>query len=175
MKAFQFPLQKALDLRQTQFELAQALVERKLALLLEIDRERAGIEAAGERSELEVRQLPCIEGRDLTALAGFRLAIRARSQALAAKRVECQKELASRQAVLLEARRRCRLLERLKERRLTEWQSAADKELEELAADSYMAQWARVQKPEAREKGVAAIRSKGTAALADGSDHCSFL
>jgi hypothetical protein len=57
--------------------------------------------------------------------------------------VECQNELAARQAVMLEARRRCRLLERLKERRWAEWQSAAGRELDELAADSYLAQWAR--------------------------------
>jgi hypothetical protein len=57
--------------------------------------------------------------------------------------VACQKELAARQAALMEARRQCRLLERLKDRRWAEWQSAAAKELDELAADSYLAQWAR--------------------------------
>jgi hypothetical protein len=45
----------------------------------------------------------------------------------------------------LEARRRCRLLERLRERRWTEWQLARDRELEELASDSYLAQWNRRQ------------------------------
>jgi hypothetical protein len=59
--------------------------------------------------------------------------------------MECQKELAARQAAVLEARRRYRLLERLKDRRWAEWQSAADRELDELAADSYLAQWARRQ------------------------------
>ncbi len=68
---------------------------------------------------------------------------RGRVKELALKRLECQKELAAQQAALVEARRRCRLLERLKERRATEWRSAADRELEELASDSYLAQWAR--------------------------------
>jgi hypothetical protein len=59
--------------------------------------------------------------------------------------VECQRELAARQAGLLEARRRCRLLERLRERRWTEWQQARDRELEELASDSYLARWSQRQ------------------------------
>jgi hypothetical protein len=143
MTKFLFPLQKALDWRGMQLSLAEALVGRQLAALAEIDRERADLDAARQRTETEVRQFPRIEGGDLSALGSFRLQVKARDQVLAAKRVEVQKELAARQAEMLEARRRCGLLERLKERRLTEWNSAANKEWDELAADSYMAQWAR--------------------------------
>ena len=46
---------------------------------------------------------------------------------------------------MLEARRRCRLLERLKERRLAEWTTARDRELDELASESYLAKWNRQQ------------------------------
>ena len=145
MKTFQFPLQRALDWRRTQLELAEARVEQQLAALAAIDQTRAELDAMGHRTEVEVRQFPRLEGGDLSALGSFRLAIKARGRDLAAKRMECQKELAARQAVLLEARRRCRLLDRVKERRLKEWKSAADRELEELAADSYLAQWARRQ------------------------------
>ena len=41
---------------------------------------------------------------------------------------------------MLEARRHCRLLERLKERRLAEWKAACDHEMDELASESYLAQ-----------------------------------
>ena len=44
---------------------------------------------------------------------------------------------------MLEARRRCRLLERLKERRLAEWTAERDQELEEMAAETYLARWSR--------------------------------
>jgi hypothetical protein len=145
MKAFQFPLQKALDWRRTQLELAEARVQQQLAALAELDRTRAELAAARQRTELQVRQLSSIEGRDLMALGSFRQAAQARDRVLATRRLECQKELALRQTAMLETRRRYRLLERLKERRWTEWQSAAGKELDELAADSYLAQWARRQ------------------------------
>jgi hypothetical protein len=44
---------------------------------------------------------------------------------------------------MLEARRRLRLLERLRERRLAEWCSARDKELEDLVSEAYLAKWKR--------------------------------
>jgi hypothetical protein len=44
-----------------------------------------------------------------------------------------------------EARRRCRLLERLRERRRAEWKTENDRELEQVAAESYLARWGRVQ------------------------------
>ena len=143
MKAFQFPLQRALDWRRTQLEVAQARVQQQLAALTAIDNARAELGSQGQRVEWEVRQFGQLQGGDLSALGEYRLNLKARARQLAGERVECQKELAARQNTMTEARRRCRLLERLKARRLAEWQSAADRELDELAADSYLAQWAR--------------------------------
>jgi len=143
MTTFQFRLQKALDWRRTQLTLAEARAEQQMAALAAIDQARSELEAMGHRTEIEVRQFAPLDGGHLGALGSFRLAIRARGKDLAGKRAECQKELAVRQSAVLEARRRCRLLERLKERRWAEWHQAAERELDELAADSYLAQWAR--------------------------------
>jgi flagellar export protein FliJ len=145
MKSFQFPLQKALDWRRTQLELAEVRLQRQLAALAELDRARAELEATGIRTEVEVRGFHPLAGRDLNALGSFHLLIKVRAKQIAHRRVENQKELAARQADLLEARRRYRLLERLKERRWAEWLSARDRDLEELAADSYLSQWNRRQ------------------------------
>jgi hypothetical protein len=49
--------------------------------------------------------------------------------------------MAAGRSAMLEARRRFRLLERLKQRRLEDWRLAGDKELEELASESYLARW----------------------------------
>jgi hypothetical protein len=147
MKTFQFPLQRALDWRRTQLGLAEARVGQQLAALAGLDRERAEWDAVGHRTEVEVREFHPLAGGDLNALGSFRLLVKVREREIAAKRVEYQKELAVRQAAMVEARRRCRLLERLRERRSAEWQSASDKELDERAADSYLAQWGRRQSP----------------------------
>jgi hypothetical protein len=143
MNTFRFPLQKALDWRRSQLELAEARVEQQLAALAGLDRDRLELETTGNRTEVAVRQFEPLAGGDLSALGSFRLALKARERDLAAKRVESHKELAIRQAAMLEARRRCRLLEKLKERRSADWQAARDRELDELATDSYLAGWAQ--------------------------------
>ena len=88
------------------------------------------------------RETP-LAGRDLAALGRFRLLVQSREKQISLQRAGCQRELAVRKTAMLEARRRCRLLERLKERRLAEWTLARDRELEEVASESYLARWAR--------------------------------
>jgi flagellar export protein FliJ len=143
MTPFRFPLEKVLDWRRTQLDLAETMFKRQAAALAGLDRECAELEAVGIRTEIQVRQWRPVSGGDLAALSGFRLHLKMREKRLAAGRTECRKELASRQNAMLEARRRLRLLERLKERRLAQWRAACDREMEEHAAESYLAQWPR--------------------------------
>jgi hypothetical protein len=143
MKSFQFPLDKALEWRRVQLDLEEAKHKRQVAAVVAIDRRRAEVEASGVRAEAEVRQWSPIESGDLSALANYRLKVKAEESALARHRLEAAQKLAAQQKEMLEARRRCSLLERLKERRLAEWTSERDKELDEIAAESYLARWAR--------------------------------
>jgi flagellar export protein FliJ len=91
---------------------------------------------------MQLHSSAVVSGQDLSALAGFRQHIQARSREIAARRAEAQKQLEVQQKVMLEARRRCRLLERLRERRLSEWQTACNRETETLASESFLARWA---------------------------------
>jgi hypothetical protein len=143
MKAFQFPLEKALDWRRTQLELEEVRYKQQAAALAGLDRQRAEIEASGIGAEIQVRQWSPIVAGDLTALGNFRLRVKARESEIARQRCVAAQKLAEQQKLMLEARRRCRLLERLKERRLTEWTAGRDHELEEIAAESYLARWSR--------------------------------
>jgi len=143
MKSFQFPLEKALEWRRTQLELEEAKHKREIAAVAAIDRRQAEVEASGVRAETEVRRWNPIESGDLAALAHYRLKVKAEEAALARHRSYAAQKLAAQQKQMMEARRRCRLLERLKERRLAEWSSARDKELDEIAAESYLARWSR--------------------------------
>ncbi len=143
MKAFQFPLEKALDWRRTQLELEEVRYKQQVAALAALDRERAEIEASGIGAEVQVRQWSPIAAGDLTALGNFRLQVKARESEIARRRLDVAAKLAEQHKLMLEARRRCRLLERLKERRLSEWTAERDHELEEIAAESYLARWSR--------------------------------
>jgi len=143
MNSFRFPLQKVLDWRHTQLDLEEARFKQQLAALAALERERAGWEAAGIKAEIQVRDWNPLAGRDLTALGNFRLNVKQRENEIDARRLECRKSLEAQQSVMLEARRRCRLLERLKERKLAAWQSVRDHELEQLASESFLAKWGR--------------------------------
>jgi hypothetical protein len=145
MKAFHFPLERVLSLRRTQLELEDARFRQSAAALAAIDRARAELGAAAVAADLEVRSAASIAGADLAALDEFHRHVRSQEQMLAGRRAERARELAAQQAAMLEARRRYRLLERLRERRLAEWKTENDRELEQVAAESYLARWGRVQ------------------------------
>jgi hypothetical protein len=143
MKAFHFPLEKVLDWRRAQLELEEARYKQHAAALAALDRRRAEVEASGVRAEIEVRGWNPIAAGDLTALGNFRLYVKSQESEIARRRFEAAQKLAEQQKLMLEARRRCRLLERLKDRRLTEWTAERDHEVEQIAAESYLARWSR--------------------------------
>jgi hypothetical protein len=139
--SFHFPLQKVLEWRRKQLEVEEARFRQRLAALAAVDHARAELEAAALRAECEVRRSSRIAGSDLAALNSYRIRARADASRLAERRVGCARALAAQKAVMLEARRRCRLLERLRERREGEWKTAAGRELDQIASESYLAQW----------------------------------
>jgi hypothetical protein len=141
MNAFRFRLEKVLEWRGKQLELEENKFRREIAALAALDCVRAELEAAGVKAEVQVRQSRTILGRELAALGEFRLLVRSREADIARQRAERVKSLAARKAALLEAQRRCRLLERLRDRRLEEWRLAGNKETEDLASETYLAQW----------------------------------
>jgi flagellar export protein FliJ len=141
MTTFRFPLKRVLDWRHTQLELEEARYKQQAAVLAELDRAGAEIEGEGIRAEVQVRKWDPISGFDLEALSRFRARVKSRQAQVAAQRADCAKKMAGQQKAMLEARRRCKLLERLEERKLAEWQAARDRELDELATESYLAKW----------------------------------
>ena len=141
MSSFRFSLQRVLDWRRAQLEMEEVRYRDRQSAVAALDRERAALEASGIQAEGQVRGWHTLAGSDLSALGAFRRSLRARQRQVAVRRAEAAKALAAQLKVMLEARRRCRLLERLRERREAEWRIAGDKALEDLAAESYLARW----------------------------------
>ena len=143
MKSFHFSLEKALEWRRIELNLQEARYKTQSAEVAELDRQRAELEASGIRAEVQVRAWNPVVSGDLTALGSFRLRVRTEEAEIGRRRDACAQKLAAQKQQMLEARRRCRLLERLKEHHLAEWTAARDRELEEIAAESYLARWKR--------------------------------
>ena len=143
MTAFHFRLQKVLEWRRAQLELEEIQYRRQLAALAELDRRQAEVAEAASAAERQVRAWNPLAGGELEALGEFRLHVKQQEREMAASRIERRQQLERQHRLLLEAGRRLRLLERLQQRRWTEWRSARDKELEDLASESYLAKWNR--------------------------------
>ncbi len=143
MTAFRFPLAKVLEWRRAQLQAARGRFQRQAAMVAGLDAERAALEAAADRAQMEVRRAEFLRGSDLEALDGFGRHVRTRTAKIAAAREKAQSELEAGEKEMLEAQRRVRLLERLEQRRREDWRAAVDRELEEIAAESHLARLAR--------------------------------
>jgi len=143
MTPFRFRLERVLAFRRTQVELEEARYKQQSAAVAELDRLRAELEVNGIRTEIQVHDWRPLAGSDLTALAEFRSHIQKEEQAIALRRIQAVRQLELLKKFMLEARRRCELLERLREKRLIEWKAACDRELDEIASESHLAALAR--------------------------------
>lgn len=143
MTTFRFRLEKVLQWRRKQLELEEAKYQQRMREAAELEAERSRMQASGIGAEAQVRAWSPVTGNDLAALANYRKYVAAQEQQIAVRQAEAGQRAEAQQKAMLEARRHCQLLERLRERRLAEWQAAADKELEEIAADSHLARLSR--------------------------------
>ena len=143
MRAFEFPLRRVLEWRRTQFELEENKLRQLAATLEELRLAAVRLDLVKGRAEVAVRQSAVVEACDLWALAAYRQRLIAELKALALRRTACQREVDAQRQRVMEAQRQCRLLEKLEQRRRAEWSRAADREMENLAAESFLALWNR--------------------------------
>ncbi len=141
MKPFRFRLERVLAWRRTELEVEQFKTRQLAAGLERIEQARYQLLAARAASERSVLDAGRVDGLDLEAHASHLALLARRDRELQARRVEAERSLAAQRAKLVEAQRRCRLLERLRGRRLEEWQAEASRELENFAAETHLARW----------------------------------
>lgn len=141
MKSFQFPLTKALEWRKTQLEIEENKLKQMSALLEQLDLARVELKNARERAEQGILNCSCVERTDLMALAAYQRRVSKEQKGLLQKRQESEIRITGQRQTVLEARRQVRLLEKLKQRRLAEWQSQLNQEIDNLASEAYLSRW----------------------------------
>ena len=124
-----------------QLELEEQKFRQQTAGLADLDRMRAAWERSGADAEREVRRWNPVVSAELASLGRYRLYARSQAEEVAIAREQARQKLEAQRGAMLEARRRLKLLERLRERRMGEWKAGQDKELQELAGDSFLAKW----------------------------------
>ncbi len=148
MTAFSFRLEKVLRWRQAKMELEQFALHRLAAECARWDVRLDEIEDARRQAEQLVVSSGPVEGSDLAALSRYQQHLHDEKDAAITHRRNCEQRMEQQRAVLLAARREFRLLEKLRQVRRAEWESAVNREFEALAAETYLARWAPRQRQE---------------------------
>jgi len=140
---FQFSLQKVLRWRSVELTAEEAKLKALVQEQLHLQTQLA--EVSSERSKLisSLGTMPELRGDDLRTLTACGLRLRRRAEDLAQQLLRCGRDLAKQRKKYSEAKRRVRLLEELKSRRFEEWEYQEAMELEELASESFLANWNR--------------------------------
>ncbi|HLM99450.1 MAG TPA: hypothetical protein VK335_09230 [Bryobacteraceae bacterium] len=141
MTAFSFRLERVLEWRQAQLELAQAALSRVAGECARWDATLAKLANARAQAEALVQSSGPVNGADLGALARYQAHVEQQRKVALDRRRECGIKMDQQRARVLEARRDYRLLDKLRQVRRAEWESAVDREFEALATETYLAQW----------------------------------
>ena len=139
MTPFRFRLQRVLDFRNVQFQLAESEYQRASAKVRSIQAQQATLAYRKSETRKSFVKLPEVSGRDIAPLSGWLRWTEGRRTLLAGMEQAAMQEVAKRRTILTEAQRKVQLLEKLRDRRKGEWQTAFDRELEEQAADAFRA------------------------------------
>lgn len=143
MAQFQFSLEKVLRWRSVELTTEEAKLKALVQEQLHLQTQLATVSA--ERSKLisSLGTMPDLRGDDLRTLTACGLKLRRNAENLAQQLLRCGRDLAKQRKKYGEAKRRVRLLEELKNRRLQEWKYEESVLLEELASESFLANWNR--------------------------------
>ena len=143
MARFQFSLEKVLRWRAVELSGEEAKLKALVQEQLHLQTLLA--EVSAERSKLisSLGSMPDLRGDDLRTLTACGLRLRRTAENLAQQLMRCSRELSKQRKKYSEAKRRVRLLEELKDRRLREWKYEEAVLLEELASESFLASWNR--------------------------------
>jgi flagellar export protein FliJ len=141
VKRFEFSLARVRDLRRRQLEVEETKLEVLRAERQRIEAEslRLEKEATGTRNSLMVTG--SVEAQELVTADQYLHSLAAAKKRQAAKLADWQVRTSKQQQIMVEARRRVRLLEKLEEKQLRLWKEGANREQENLSAELYLSRW----------------------------------
>ena len=144
MKRFQFPVERVRLWRHEQAEMEELKLQQLNAELLRLTTQQQDLQNEAARSEEALRQGGPIVADELARLDDFKQYVRAHSKTLDEQRRQNEAKTVEQRKVLIEAKRKAKLLNQLKEKALSTWSSAHNKEQEELSAELFLAKRKRL-------------------------------
>lgn len=141
MKKFAFSLERVREWREKQLALQEAALQAKFAERARVELRRTRLESEVESTRRLIAHSPAVAAPDLQALDSFlRYAVAERGRIRTAL-TECERRIAEQRARVMEARRRLELLNKLREKKWTAWNTELAKEIEAQVSEAYLAQW----------------------------------
>jgi flagellar export protein FliJ len=143
MAKFEFSLERVLRWRSVELAAEEAKLKQLVQEQLHLQSVLAQV--SSERSKLisSLGSMPNLSGDDLRTLTACGLRLRRNAENLAQQLLRCGRDLGVQRKKYGEAKRRVRLLEQLKDRRMQEWKYEEAARLEEIASESFIAKWNR--------------------------------
>ncbi len=137
MKAFQFRLKRVLRWRETQLQVEEMKLKKLRADRQAVASRLSALQAGRSGAGKFTAGLAGLQGADLGRLQTY-LSQSAEQQKALERQLRMKDEAVSKQQrAWISARQKCQLLEELRARALTTWHYEFDRELDELAADSF--------------------------------------
>ncbi len=143
MRGFQFSLERVLSWRRTELRVEEARLGPLAAERARLEAAHVEIVRAHMHAQEDLLASGPVDGAQLEALAHYRVRLEKQKIVVEEKAQQCREQIAAQQTRIVEAQRRARLLEKLRGRRLEEWRSAADGEMESFAGEAFLAGWQR--------------------------------
>ena len=141
MKRFRFRLERVLEWQEQQRQIQENLLKVLLRELEQADAAIAQVRTARTAADQQLLASKVFAPGDLVALAEYRQRAARQETSLRRARQESEQRLIKQRSLWQEAERKCRMLERLKERRRQEHEFEVDRELEAFASEMYLARW----------------------------------
>jgi flagellar export protein FliJ len=143
MKRFEFRLERVRDFRRQQLDLEEMKLEKLHDERRQLDAESSRIEneAASTRGSLMVTTF--VEAQELVAADVYLRHLAAMRKRHIEKIAGWQARALKQREIVLEARRRLRLLEKLEDQQFRDWKTEADREQENLSSELFLARWNR--------------------------------
>jgi flagellar export protein FliJ len=141
MQSFRFSLERVLNWRRTELRAEEARLAPMMAESGRLDEARRQIVGAHERAQSDLLAAGRVDGSELEALSRYRARLEKERTTVERQMAQCLENIARQRVRIVEAHRRARLLEKLRERRFEDWRKAGDVEMENFASEAFLARW----------------------------------
>ncbi len=141
MKAFRFPLDRALQIRRTQMEIEQTQLQRINQELSKVTAAEISLQKFSVDTRRWIATNTPLESTTISTMNDFQRQAKTLVQRMNGEKIELTARNETQKQKVIEFQRRVKLLEKLRGKRHAEWEASLQKDQENFASDAFLARW----------------------------------